>query len=114
MPEGLTFEEAVGYSSVVETALRIIRQVGVQAGQTLLASGAGRLGRDPRARRADRGSAEGDHHRRSGGADARCPVLGHGRERLPRPPSSRKEDKEKLHIPVEKSYTLAEAAAAHA
>lgn len=40
MPEGLTFEEAAGYPSVVETALRIIRQVGVQPGQTLLASGA--------------------------------------------------------------------------
>ncbi|MEV0052425.1 NADP-dependent oxidoreductase [Saccharopolyspora shandongensis] len=40
MPEGLTFEEAAGYASVVETALRIIRQVGVQSGQTLLVSGA--------------------------------------------------------------------------
>ncbi|MFD7827681.1 NADP-dependent oxidoreductase [Kitasatospora sp. NPDC059803] len=40
MPEGLTFEEAAGYPSVVETALRIIRQVGVRPGQTLLASGA--------------------------------------------------------------------------
>lgn len=40
MPEGLTFEEAAGYPSVVETALRIIRQVGVQPGQTLLVSGA--------------------------------------------------------------------------
>ncbi|MFG2212662.1 NADP-dependent oxidoreductase [Streptomyces sp. NPDC048638] len=40
VPEGLTFEEAAGYPSVVETALRIIRQVGVQSGQTLLASGA--------------------------------------------------------------------------
>ena len=40
MPEGLTFEEAAGYPSVVETALRIIGQVGVQAGQTLLVSGA--------------------------------------------------------------------------
>ncbi|KOT48044.1 MULTISPECIES: NADP-dependent oxidoreductase [Streptomyces] len=40
MPENLTFEEAAGYPSVVETALRIIRQVGVQSGQTLLVSGA--------------------------------------------------------------------------
>lgn len=40
MPEGLTFEEAAGYPSVVETALRIIRQVGVEPGQTLLVSGA--------------------------------------------------------------------------
>ncbi|WP_344857397.1 NADP-dependent oxidoreductase [Amycolatopsis ultiminotia] len=40
MPEGLTFEEAAGYPSVVETALRVIREVGVQPGQTLLVSGA--------------------------------------------------------------------------
>ncbi|MFH9090281.1 NADP-dependent oxidoreductase [Streptomyces sp. NPDC017673] len=40
MPEGLTFEEAAGYPSVVETALRVIREVGVQSGQTLLVSGA--------------------------------------------------------------------------
>ncbi|MEU5853409.1 NADP-dependent oxidoreductase, partial [Saccharopolyspora shandongensis] len=40
MPGGLTFEEAAGYPSVVETALRIIREVGVQPGQTLLVSGA--------------------------------------------------------------------------
>ncbi|MFB6878651.1 NADP-dependent oxidoreductase [Streptomyces sp. NPDC056323] len=40
MPEGLTFQEAAGYPSVVETALRIIREVGVQARQTLLVSGA--------------------------------------------------------------------------
>ncbi|WP_424888931.1 NADP-dependent oxidoreductase [Streptomyces sp. XH2] len=40
MPEGLAFEEAAGYPSVVETALRILRQVGVQPGQTLLVSGA--------------------------------------------------------------------------
>ncbi|GGU58350.1 oxidoreductase [Kitasatospora aureofaciens] len=40
MPEGLSFEEAAGYPSVVETALRIIREVGVQPGQTLLVSGA--------------------------------------------------------------------------
>ncbi|NEC06155.1 NADP-dependent oxidoreductase [Streptomyces sp. SID7909] len=40
MPEGLTFEEAAGYPSVVETALRVIDQVGVRAGETLLVSGA--------------------------------------------------------------------------
>ncbi|NBE97970.1 NADP-dependent oxidoreductase [Nonomuraea sp. KC401] len=40
MPEGLLFEEAAGYPAVVETALRIIGQVGVRAGQTLLVSGA--------------------------------------------------------------------------
>ncbi|MEU6674269.1 NADP-dependent oxidoreductase [Streptomyces sp. NPDC046925] len=40
MPEGLTFEEAAGYPSVMETALRIIREVGVRPGQTLLVSGA--------------------------------------------------------------------------
>jgi NADPH:quinone reductase-like Zn-dependent oxidoreductase len=40
MPEGLTFEEAAGYPSVVETALRVIGETGVQPGQTLLVSGA--------------------------------------------------------------------------
>ncbi|MEW2391280.1 NADP-dependent oxidoreductase [Streptomyces venezuelae] len=40
IPENLTFEEAAGYPSVVETALRIIRQSGVRSGQTLLVSGA--------------------------------------------------------------------------
>ncbi|MFB7673042.1 NADP-dependent oxidoreductase [Kitasatospora purpeofusca] len=40
MPEGLTFEEAAGYPSVVETALRILGEVGVRPGQTLLVSGA--------------------------------------------------------------------------
>ncbi|GAB7184901.1 NADP-dependent oxidoreductase [Kitasatospora sp. Ki12] len=40
MPEGLTFEEAAGYPSVVETALRLVREVGVRSGQTLLVSGA--------------------------------------------------------------------------
>ncbi|MFC9954770.1 NADP-dependent oxidoreductase, partial [Streptomyces prasinus] len=40
MPEGLTFEEAAGYPSVMETALRVIREVGVRPGQTLLVSGA--------------------------------------------------------------------------
>ncbi|NED11151.1 NADP-dependent oxidoreductase [Streptomyces sp. SID9124] len=40
MPEKLTFEEAAGYPSVVETALRVIDQVGVRPGETLLVSGA--------------------------------------------------------------------------
>ncbi|WP_330181517.1 NADP-dependent oxidoreductase [Nocardia sp. NBC_01503] len=40
LPDGLTFAEAAGYPSVVETALRILRMVGVQPGQTLLVSGA--------------------------------------------------------------------------
>ncbi|KNE79086.1 MULTISPECIES: NADP-dependent oxidoreductase [Streptomyces] len=40
MPEGLTFEEAAGYPSVMETALRIIREAGVSSGQTLLVNGA--------------------------------------------------------------------------
>ncbi|MCX4448151.1 NADP-dependent oxidoreductase [Streptomyces sp. NBC_01789] len=40
MPEGLRFEEAAGYPSVVETALRVIDQVGVRPGETLLVSGA--------------------------------------------------------------------------
>ncbi|WP_399095595.1 NADP-dependent oxidoreductase [Streptomyces sp. BBFR2] len=40
MPEELTFEEAAGYPSVMETALRLLREVGVAPGQTLLVSGA--------------------------------------------------------------------------
>ncbi|MET7638315.1 NADP-dependent oxidoreductase [Streptomyces sp. NPDC005438] len=40
IPEGLTFEEAAGYPSVVETALRVLREVDVRPGQTLLVSGA--------------------------------------------------------------------------
>ncbi|PPK65615.1 NADP-dependent oxidoreductase [Actinokineospora auranticolor] len=40
IPDGLSFEEAAGYPSVVETALRIIREVGVRPEQTLLVSGA--------------------------------------------------------------------------
>ncbi|MFE6774865.1 NADP-dependent oxidoreductase [Streptomyces sp. NPDC057702] len=40
MPEGLTFAEAAGYPSVMETALRVLREVGVEPGQTLLVSGA--------------------------------------------------------------------------
>ncbi|WP_030891398.1 NADP-dependent oxidoreductase [Streptomyces sp. NRRL F-5053] len=40
LPDGLSFEEAAGYPSVMETALRILREVGVQPGRTLLVSGA--------------------------------------------------------------------------
>lgn len=39
-PQGLSFEEAAGYPVPVETAIRIIDQVGVRPGQTLLVSGA--------------------------------------------------------------------------
>ncbi|GAB2840526.1 NADP-dependent oxidoreductase [Actinoallomurus bryophytorum] len=39
-PAALSFEEAAGYPVPVETAIRIIDQVGVQPGQTLLVSGA--------------------------------------------------------------------------
>lgn len=40
IPEGLSFEEAAGYPSVVETALRVLGEAGVRPGQTLLVSGA--------------------------------------------------------------------------
>ncbi|CAL9439510.1 NADPH:quinone reductase [Streptomyces sp. DH-12] len=40
MPEGLSFEEAAGYPSVMETALRVLSECGVRPGQTLLVSGA--------------------------------------------------------------------------
>ncbi|MFZ4206692.1 NADP-dependent oxidoreductase [Streptomyces sp. HNS054] len=40
IPEGLSFEEAAGYPSVMETALRILGECGVRPGQTLLVSGA--------------------------------------------------------------------------
>ncbi len=39
-PADLSFEEAAGYPVPVETALRILNQVGVQPGQALLVSGA--------------------------------------------------------------------------
>ncbi|MGH3446582.1 MAG: NADP-dependent oxidoreductase [Nocardioidaceae bacterium] len=39
-PEGLSFESAAGAPNPVETAIRILGQVGVRAGQTLLVSGA--------------------------------------------------------------------------
>ncbi|MDQ0774222.1 NADPH:quinone reductase-like Zn-dependent oxidoreductase [Streptomyces aurantiacus] len=40
MPDGLSFEEAAGYPVPVETAFRILEQVGIEPGQTLLVSGA--------------------------------------------------------------------------
>ncbi len=40
MPDELSFEAAAAYPSVVETALRILREVRVEPGQTLLVSGA--------------------------------------------------------------------------
>lgn len=39
-PQGLSFEEAAGYPVAVETATRIIAEVGVKPGETLLVSGA--------------------------------------------------------------------------
>jgi NADPH:quinone reductase-like Zn-dependent oxidoreductase len=39
-PSGMSFEEAAGYPIPVETAMRILDQVGVQQGETLLVSGA--------------------------------------------------------------------------
>ncbi len=39
-PDAVSFPEAAGYPIPVETAIRILDQVGVQAGQTLLVSGA--------------------------------------------------------------------------
>lgn len=40
MSTGLPFEEAAGYPSVVETALRVLDEVDIRAGETLLVSGA--------------------------------------------------------------------------
>jgi NADPH:quinone reductase-like Zn-dependent oxidoreductase len=39
-PDGLSFLEAAGFAVAIETASRIIEQVGVKSGQTLLVSGA--------------------------------------------------------------------------
>jgi len=39
-PDGLSFEEAAGYPVPVETAIRILNQIGVRPGETLLVSGA--------------------------------------------------------------------------
>ncbi|WP_306192765.1 NADP-dependent oxidoreductase [Streptomyces sp. MK5] len=175
MPEGLTFEEAAGYPSVVETALRIIREVGVRSGQTLLVSGAsGGVGSAVLQIARDRGitaigtaGAANQDYLRSLGAlattygegwvervrqfghvDAALDLAGSGviRElveltgdpqkvvsiadlgapefgvRFSGVAGSMSEalaeavgliSRGKLHIPVEKSYTLAEAAAAH-
>ena len=175
MPEGLTFEEAAGYPSVVETALRIIRQVSVRSGQTLLASGASggvgsavlQIARDRGIRViATAGAANQDYLRGLGAVattygegwvervrhlghvDAALDLAGSGVIRelveltgdplkvisiadLSAPelgvrfsgvagsvPEALAEaatliSRGKLHIPVEKSYTLAEAAAAH-
>ncbi|MGV9654935.1 NADP-dependent oxidoreductase [Streptomyces sp. NPDC003554] len=175
MPEGLTFEEAAGYPSVVETALRIIREVGVQAGQTLLVSGAsGGVGSAVLQIARDRGitvigtaGAANQDYLRSLGAvattygegwvarvrelghvDAALDLAGSGviRELVELTGDAQKVisiadleapefgvrfsgvagsvpealaeavgliSRGKLHIPIEKSYTLAEAAAAH-
>ncbi|MER0484947.1 NADP-dependent oxidoreductase [Streptomyces sp. Edi2] len=175
MPEGLTFEEAAGYPSVVETALRIIRQVDVEPGQTLLVSGAsGGVGSAVLQIARDRGitvigmagAANQDYLRslgalattygegwvervrRLGPVDGALDLAGSGVIRelveltgdpqkvisiadLAAPelgvrfsgvagsmPEALAEavgliSRAKLHIPVEKSYTLAEAAAAH-
>jgi len=40
IPDGVTFEQAAGYPSVVETALRLLAEVGARPGNTLLVSGA--------------------------------------------------------------------------
>ncbi|MCX4723277.1 NADP-dependent oxidoreductase [Streptomyces sp. NBC_00963] len=175
MPEGLTFEEAAGYPSVVETALRVIRETGVRSGQTLLVSGAsGGVGSAVLQIARDRGiavigtaGAANQDYLRSLGAVAttygegwveRVRQLGHVDAALdlagtgvigelveltgdPQKvisiadlgapalgvrfsgvagsvPDALAEaaaliSRGKLHIPVEKSYTLAEAAAAH-
>lgn len=175
MPKGLTFEEAAGYPSVVETALRVIREVGVQSGQTLLVSGAsGGVGSAVLQIARDRGitvigtagAANQDYLRslgavattygegwvervrRLGHVDAALDLAGSGVIRelveltgdaqrvisiadLDAPKSGVRFSgvagsmpealaeavglisRGKLHIPVEKSYTLAEAAAAH-
>ncbi|MFF8729399.1 NADP-dependent oxidoreductase [Streptomyces sp. NPDC015171] len=175
MPDGLTFEEAAGYPSVVETALRVIREVGVQAGQTLLVSGAsGGVGsavlqiardrgitvigtagaanqgylRSLGARATTYGAGWVERVRQLGRVDAALDLAGSGVIRdlveltgdprkvvsiadLDAPklgvrfsgvagsvPDALAEaadliSRGRLHIPVEKSYTLAEAAAAH-
>ncbi|MEU0632799.1 NADP-dependent oxidoreductase [Streptomyces sp. NPDC005989] len=175
MPEGLTFQEAAGYPSVVETALRIIREVGVQARQTLLVSGAsGGVGSAVLQIARDRGitvigtaGAANQDYLRSLGAvattygegwvervrelghvDAALDLAGSGviRELVELTGDAQKVisiadlaapefgvrfsgaagsvpealveavgliSRRKLHLPVEKSYTLAEAAVAH-
>ncbi|MEV0622911.1 NADP-dependent oxidoreductase [Nonomuraea sp. NPDC050404] len=176
MPEGLSFEEAAGYPSVVETALRIIGEVGVRPGQRLLVSGAsGGVGSAVLQIARDRGitvigtagAANQDYLRglgavattygegwvervrRLGRVDAALDLAGSGviRELVELTGDPRKVisiadlsapefgvrfsgvagsvpdalaeaidliSRGRLHIPVEKSYTLGEAAAAHA
>lgn len=175
MPEGLSFEEAAGYPSVVETALRVIREVGVLPGQTLLVSGASggvgsavlQIARDRGIAVIGTGSASSQDYLRGLGAlattygegwaervrqlgrvDAALDLAGSGVIRelvdlagdpqkvvsiadLGAPESgvrfsgvagsvpealaeaARLIARGKLHIPIEKSYTLAEASAAH-
>ncbi len=175
MPEGLMFEEAAGYPSVMETALRVIRQVGVRSGQTLLVSGASggvgsavlQIARDRGvtvigtagaanqdylrglgARATTYGEGWIERVRRFGRVDAALDLAGSGvlRELVELTGDRRKVisiadpdaselgvrfsgvagsmtealveavdliSRGRLHIPVEKSYTLAEAAAAH-
>ena len=175
MPQHLTFQEAAGYPSVVETALRILREVGVRSGQTLLVSGAsGGVGSAVLQIARDRGitvigtaGAPNQDYLRSLGAlattygqgwvervrqlgpvDAALDLAGSGviRELVELTGNPQKVisiadlgapqfgvrfsgvagsmpealaeavgliSQGKLHIPVEKSYTLAEAAAAH-
>ncbi|KFZ81594.1 NADPH:quinone reductase [Amycolatopsis sp. MJM2582] len=176
MPDGLTFEEAAGYPSVVETALRLIREAEVRAGETLLVSGAsGGVGsavlqiarergitvigtagaanqdylRDLGALATTYGEGWVDRVRRLGRVDAALDLAGSGVlaelveltgdpgrvlsiADLGAPefgvrfsgvagsvPDALAEavdliSRGKLHIPVEKSYSLADAAAAHA
>lgn len=175
IPEGLTFEEAAGYPSVMETALRTIREVGVRPGQTLLVSGASggvgsavlQIARDrgiavigtagaanqdylrglgatatsygagwaERVRRLGRIDAAldlagagvlaelveltGDARKVVSIADLTAPELGvrfsgtAGSVPAALAEAGRLIAQRKLHIPVEKSYPLAEAAAAH-
>ncbi|AKZ60268.1 putative oxidoreductase [Streptomyces ambofaciens ATCC 23877] len=175
MPEGLTFEEAAGYPSVVETALRVIREAGVRSGQTLLVSGASggvgsavlQIARDRGIKVIGTAGAANQDYLRSMGAvattygegwvervrelgrvDAALDLAGSGviRELVELTGDARKVisiadldaprfgvrfsgvagsvpealaeavgliSRGKLHIPVEKSYGLAEAAAAH-
>ncbi|EME97921.1 oxidoreductase [Streptomyces mobaraensis NBRC 13819 = DSM 40847] len=175
MPEGLTFAEAAGYPSVVETALRVIRESGVRPGQTLLVSGAsGGVGSAVLQIARDRGitvigtasAANQDYLRglgalattygegwtervrRIGRVDAALDLAGSGVIRqlveltgdprkvvsiadlgapehgarfsgvtgdVPRALAEAVDlmSRGRLHIPVEKSYTLADAAAAH-
>ncbi|MFJ7206140.1 NADP-dependent oxidoreductase [Streptomyces sp. NPDC098789] len=175
MPDDLTFEEAAGYPSVVETALRVIAETGVRPGQTLLVSGAsGGVGsavlqiarargikvigtggaanqdylRSLGALATTYGDGWVDRVRRLGTVDAALDLAGSGviRELVELTGDPRKVistadldapqlgvrfsgtagsvqdalaeavdliSRGRLHIPVEKSYPLAEAAAAH-